>query len=195
MATHSSILAQRIPWTERILAGYSPQGRKEADTAETIQHAHMYIHYFYFQPVGQSQSHGPIQLRGSWEIFSCVQEGRGTAWHKFCLLPLQVDCLTRAQRVFIRGNEQVQTPRKGLERSGPGSSRGPLEQGPLGVLLGATASKLQLVCLFCDIPLKVQVSEQEPCWLFRLWPCLFSFFFFFLVLNKTLIYYFIFKDL
>jgi len=29
MATHSSILAWRIPWTEQ---GYSPWGRKESDT-------------------------------------------------------------------------------------------------------------------------------------------------------------------
>ena len=31
MATHSSILAWRIPWTEE-LADYSPWGRKELDT-------------------------------------------------------------------------------------------------------------------------------------------------------------------
>ena len=33
MATHSSILAWRIPWTER-LVGYSPWGLKESDTTE-----------------------------------------------------------------------------------------------------------------------------------------------------------------
>ena len=33
MATHSSILAWRIPWTES-LVGYSPRGRKESDTTE-----------------------------------------------------------------------------------------------------------------------------------------------------------------
>ena len=33
MATHSSILAWRIPWTES-LADYSPWGRKELDTTE-----------------------------------------------------------------------------------------------------------------------------------------------------------------
>ena len=32
--THSSILAWRIPWTERSLVGYSPQGCKESDTTE-----------------------------------------------------------------------------------------------------------------------------------------------------------------
>ena len=33
MATHSSILAWRIPWTEE-LDGYSPWGHKELDTTE-----------------------------------------------------------------------------------------------------------------------------------------------------------------
>ena len=36
MATHSSILAWRIPWTES-LAGYSPWGRKESDTTEGLK--------------------------------------------------------------------------------------------------------------------------------------------------------------
>ena len=35
MATHASILAWRIPWTEEP-AGYSPQGRKESDTTERV---------------------------------------------------------------------------------------------------------------------------------------------------------------
>ena len=33
MATHSNVLAWRMPWTES-LAGYSPRGRKELDTTE-----------------------------------------------------------------------------------------------------------------------------------------------------------------
>ena len=33
MATHSSILAWRIPWTEEPV-GYSPRGLKESDTTE-----------------------------------------------------------------------------------------------------------------------------------------------------------------
>ena len=36
MATHSSILAWRIPWTEEPGVGYSPQGRKESDTTEWL---------------------------------------------------------------------------------------------------------------------------------------------------------------
>ena len=34
MATHSHILAWRIPWTERSLVGYSPYGHQELDTTE-----------------------------------------------------------------------------------------------------------------------------------------------------------------
>ena len=40
MATHSSILAWRIHG-QRSLVGYGPQGRKESDTTEIIQHAHL----------------------------------------------------------------------------------------------------------------------------------------------------------
>ena len=36
MATHSSILGWRIPWTERGLAGYSLWGRNELDRAEGL---------------------------------------------------------------------------------------------------------------------------------------------------------------
>ena len=39
MATHSSILAWRIPWTEE-LVGYSPWSRKELDTTEATEHMH-----------------------------------------------------------------------------------------------------------------------------------------------------------
>ena len=40
MATHSSILAWRIPWTES-LVGNSPWGHKESDMIEVTQHAGM----------------------------------------------------------------------------------------------------------------------------------------------------------
>ena len=36
MATHSSILAWRIPWTEEPGGLYSPRGRKESDTTERL---------------------------------------------------------------------------------------------------------------------------------------------------------------
>ena len=44
MATHSSILAWRIPWTE---VSYSPQGRKKSQTLLGTQ-AHTFIIYIGF---------------------------------------------------------------------------------------------------------------------------------------------------
>ena len=41
MATHSRILAWRIPWTEKP-HGLGPHGRKELDTAEATWHAHRF---------------------------------------------------------------------------------------------------------------------------------------------------------
>ena len=45
MATHSSILAWRIPWTEEAggvggAVGYHPQGHKELDTTDQLTHPH-----------------------------------------------------------------------------------------------------------------------------------------------------------
>ena len=42
MATHSGILAWKIPWMEK-LVGYSPWGRKELDTTELLHS--LYMHY------------------------------------------------------------------------------------------------------------------------------------------------------
>ena len=55
MASHSSILAWKIPWTER-LEGYSPWGCKESDTTEhahthTHTHTHTPMHTKCLQPV------------------------------------------------------------------------------------------------------------------------------------------------
>ena len=36
MATHSSPLALKIPWTEELGAGYYPCGRKESGTTERL---------------------------------------------------------------------------------------------------------------------------------------------------------------
>ena len=44
MATHSSILAWRIPWTEEPTVGYHPWGRKESDTTERLH----FFFFFYF---------------------------------------------------------------------------------------------------------------------------------------------------
>ena len=50
MATHSSILAWKIPWTEpgglqSMESGYIPQGSKESDTTEQLS-THIHIHTF-----------------------------------------------------------------------------------------------------------------------------------------------------
>ena len=38
MATHSSTLAWKIPWTEELGAGYCPWGRKESGATEQLTH-------------------------------------------------------------------------------------------------------------------------------------------------------------
>ena len=50
MATHSSILAWKIPWTEpgglqSLESGYIPRGSKESDTTERLS-THIHIHTF-----------------------------------------------------------------------------------------------------------------------------------------------------
>ena len=44
MATHSSILAWRTPWTEE-MAGYSPQCCKELDKMNDLAHSHVGFQY------------------------------------------------------------------------------------------------------------------------------------------------------
>ena len=46
MATHSSTLAQKIPWTEEPGAGYCPWGCKESDTTEQL---HFHFHFMSLQ--------------------------------------------------------------------------------------------------------------------------------------------------
>ena len=66
MATHSSILAWRIPWTEKP-GGYSPQGGKELDTTERL--------HFHFSVSCIEEGNGnPLQC-------SCLENPRdGEAW-------------------------------------------------------------------------------------------------------------------
>ena len=47
MATHSSVLAWRIPWTEEP-GRLQPQGREKSDTTEVTQHAHTLSPYGLF---------------------------------------------------------------------------------------------------------------------------------------------------
>ena len=44
MATHSSILAWKIPWTEELSRLHSPWGHKESDTTEQLTHTHTHIY-------------------------------------------------------------------------------------------------------------------------------------------------------
>ena len=43
MATHSSILAWRSPWTEEEPGKLQSMGCKESDTTEVTEHAHGYV--------------------------------------------------------------------------------------------------------------------------------------------------------
>ena len=45
MASHSSILAWRIPWTEETGGLYSPRGHKESDTTERLNFNFNFMHW------------------------------------------------------------------------------------------------------------------------------------------------------
>ena len=53
MATHSSILAWRIPWTERSLAGYIPRGHRESDKTEQLSLTQRFVEFF------KNETNGP----------------------------------------------------------------------------------------------------------------------------------------
>ena len=42
LATHSSTLALKIPWTKELGAGYYPRGCKDSDTTERL---HFHFHF------------------------------------------------------------------------------------------------------------------------------------------------------
>ena len=46
MATHSSTVAQKIPWTEEPGAGYCPWGAKESDMTERLH----FLSFFQVKP-------------------------------------------------------------------------------------------------------------------------------------------------
>ena len=68
MATHSSILAWRIPWTEELLAGYSPWVCKESDMTEWLKHT---------QRAGQ-----PLLHEGGPWFSDCCPVRRGAFGHR-----------------------------------------------------------------------------------------------------------------
>ena len=68
MATHSSTLALKIPWTEELGAGYYPWGRKESGTTERLHfHFGLLIWKRKWQPTPvflPGESHGWRNLVG-----------------------------------------------------------------------------------------------------------------------------------
>ena len=81
MATHSSILAWRIPWTEE--PGYSPWGLKELDMTERLTHT--YSHHIPDSPraedvPGSPMVKTPSSTTGAW-VQSLVREQRS---HRPC---------------------------------------------------------------------------------------------------------------
>ena len=56
MATHSSVLARRTPWTEELL-GYPPWGRKELDMTECTHRGAWLDTHFPSVPTKQQQKH------------------------------------------------------------------------------------------------------------------------------------------
>ena len=71
MATHCSILAQRISWTEEPDGLYSPWGTKESDMTEQLTHTETVQNRIvvsevkcclFFGVVGKGKSKGPTEL-------------------------------------------------------------------------------------------------------------------------------------
>ena len=66
MATHSRILAWRIPWTERSLLGYSPQGHKESYTLKQLStHTHSQLANNMMIFSGEQRWDSGIHIHGS----------------------------------------------------------------------------------------------------------------------------------
>ena len=95
MATHSSILAWRIPWTEEP-GGLQSTGRKESDSTERL-HFHFHVNIWVSQvalvvknpPAKQgtrllslSQEDSPGEGNGNPLQYSCLEDSmdRGTWW-------------------------------------------------------------------------------------------------------------------
>ena len=80
MATHSSTLALKIPWTEELDAGYCPWGRKELGTTERLHFTSL------------------------WHLY-CIDSGNGISFHlvTVCYLLNLAFCLHKVnpRRVFI----------------------------------------------------------------------------------------------
>ena len=72
MASHSSILAWKIPWTEEPSRLYTPWGRKESDTTKQLHFLFLLLLYFsvfplipiskYILPLGHSLQYNLIHV-------------------------------------------------------------------------------------------------------------------------------------
>ena len=69
MATHSSTLAWKIPWTEELGVGYCPWGSKGSGTTERLHfHFHFWLHWVFvavgvLSVVGVSRGCPPVAMR------------------------------------------------------------------------------------------------------------------------------------
>ena len=70
MATHSSILAWRIPWTKE--PGYSPRGHKESDTIEATEQ--QFQKYFALLFPHNEVSSGGEECHSHEEVWGRVEE-------------------------------------------------------------------------------------------------------------------------
>ena len=79
-ATHSSILAWRIPWTEESLVGYSPWGHKELDTTERLPLIHSLLNDMKWNFPGGPTVKTVPPLQGAW-VWPLVEELRSHMLH------------------------------------------------------------------------------------------------------------------
>ena len=91
MATHSSILAWEIPWTEE-LGGLQSMGLQESDKTERLKHHHHHHHTLYFKIQETGTQHLVFFSKLSTEL---------TTYHN--LLYLQANKFTQCaeSRIFI----------------------------------------------------------------------------------------------
>ena len=87
MATHSSILAWRIPWTEESLVGYTPWGHKESDTTEQLSLS-LGLDCARLRPrASESMEMGELQTTERWQMVTCatLEVGAGScgAWRRW----------------------------------------------------------------------------------------------------------------
>ena len=93
MATHSSILTWKIPWTEEPSRLYSPWGHKESDTTECLTHTHinptLYLGFYFEHCFHFLEKDGHIIYFSSVQSLSCVRLFV-TPWTAACQASLSI---------------------------------------------------------------------------------------------------------